>query len=596
VEIRDQLRRLTLACAFWVAAASLIVPSLASGASEIAVTHDGSKVVATGFGGLTVFTRSGATGSLSEPTAGPAGQGSGCAYCRGLAVSDDGRFAYLTDSSGNAIRQLSFTGGNNLSLDAVYENHVSGISGLKRPLGVAITPDQKSLYVQTEEGALVAFSRDSLTGDLTFLHEYPLTGNAGREVVVSRDNAFVYASTPNGGFGPVNRFTRDTGTGELSGLTAEGNASQPRAFAISPDDRYLYVGGEQDIVVYERDLGTGALTEVQRLVDGVGGVTGLVPADSLAISGDGESLYAVSAGENSLVSFVRDPATGRLTYLTSQFQSVGGITGLTKAIQVSLSPDGKSIYVASETEGVTVFSRSSASSAPTFVEVVNPTFVVTLPEPASGGGGNSTGGGGGSNGGSVSTGLAFNGSESVSIDDGALYTDSPDVTLTVRAPGNATAVRVSNDGGFDKASDLGVAPSHHYNWTLESSGPERLPKTVYVRFVGPGGPSPLNFTDDIILDQTPPAFEGLSVTPVAATSVSAVAPRKQPGARVLVKAKAADKTSGVGGIQITNSKKKPGKTLKFKSRVTFSSTGPRVFARVRDRAGNFSRWKSATVR
>jgi hypothetical protein len=64
---------------------------------------------------------------------------------------------------------------------------------------------------------------------------------------------------------------------------------------------------------------------------------------------------------------------------------------------------------------------------------------------------------------------------------------------------------------------------------------------------------------------------------------------------VVVRAKATDKTSGVGGIQITNSKKKPGKTLKFKSRVIFASSGPRVFVRVRDRAGNFSPWKSAKV-
>ena len=165
------------------------------------------------------------------------------------------------------------------------------------------------------------------------------------------------------------------------------------------------------------------------------------------------------------------------------------------------------------------------------------------------------------------------------------------MTLRIVSPGNATGVRVSNDGGFASARRFDVAPGGSYPWTLDSSGPERLPKTVYVRFDGPAGQSALNFTDDIILDQTPPVFRGLTVA--AQTGAPPVAARRPTGTPVRLRIDATDKTSGVGSVQITNSKGKPGMALKFRSRLSFLSAGPRIYVRVRDRAGNFSPWKSA---
>ena len=57
--------------------------------------------------------------------------------------------------------------------------------------------------------------------------------------------------------------------------------------------------------------------------------------------------------------------------------------------------------------------------------------------------------------------------------------------------------------------------------------------------------------------------------------------------------KARDKTSGVSKVQVTASKRKPGKALKYKRKFTVKSAKRPKWVRARDRAGNWSKWKKA---
>ncbi len=107
----------------------------------------------------------------------------------------------------------------------------------------------------------------------------------------------------------------------------------------------------------------------------------------------------------------------------------------------------------------------------------------------------------------------------VSINEAATFTNDPQIKLTVVWPALASDLAVSNDGGFATSDVFPLPASGVVQWTLDESGPERLPKTVYLRYYGAG--SDLNtYTDDIILDQTAPVIESATVV---ATTVSASA-------------------------------------------------------------------------
>lgn len=176
----------------------------------------------------------------------------------------------------------------------------------------------------------------------------------------------------------------------------------------------------------------------------------------------------------------------------------------------------------------------------------------------------------------------------VSINNGAMYTNDPNVTVHMRWPTYAQDVVLSNDGGFFPSLQRPVEST--LTWTLDTSGPERLPKTIYSRFVG-GTSGPETYQDDIILDQTRPTV--LSATAGSASGGSA---RLDASARAAAKTykvvlKASDKTSGVSRMQITHRKAKPGPWVAYKKKSKVKSPKAKIFVRVLDRAGNPSAWK-----
>ncbi len=186
----------------------------------------------------------------------------------------------------------------------------------------------------------------------------------------------------------------------------------------------------------------------------------------------------------------------------------------------------------------------------------------------------------------ITTGSRSRGQLGVSIDDGARFTNDPKVTITAAWPSFASEMLVSNDGGFKAARPYGLRESTA--WTLDSSGIERLPKTVYVRFLR-GLTVSETYTDDIILDERPP---------------SVLEAHLRPGRHAAqLRLRARDRgLAGLKAVQVTNDRRRP--KAKFRAyRATVKLTkrkgerrlklGKPVFVRVRDRAGNLSTWHVA---
>jgi hypothetical protein len=164
----------------------------------------------------------------------------------------------------------------------------------------------------------------------------------------------------------------------------------------------------------------------------------------------------------------------------------------------------------------------------------------------------------------------------VTINGGDRYTNDPDVTLDVVWLPFTTGFVVSNDGGFRSAVELPVAAS--LPWTLDDTGAEKLPRTIYLRFAGVDGARE-TYQDDIVLDQTAPLLLRAART-----------------GRATLRLRARDEVSGVDRMQVTTSRRRPGRARRFRPVTTFRAARGPVFVRVRDRAGNWSAWRRAARR
>jgi uncharacterized repeat protein (TIGR01451 family) len=148
----------------------------------------------------------------------------------------------------------------------------------------------------------------------------------------------------------------------------------------------------------------------------------------------------------------------------------------------------------------------------------------------------------------------FNPGYSLSINEGALYTNIPTVTLgyTYNAGDNITEVKFSNDGGFGTGSSswLPVSSGPSYEgWLLMTYGDLRIPRTVYAKFRDDAGNPFGPVTDDIIFDPVPPSAPDVLVDKHKKTTLLSLTATEPVTLVVTV----ADDNSGVEGVEVSNS-------------------------------------------
>lgn len=158
------------------------------------------------------------------------------------------------------------------------------------------------------------------------------------------------------------------GAGSVEGLTGT------FAVAVSPDGHSVYVAARSadSLLLFARDPADGQLSFVRRYQDGVGGVAGLDGIEALWV-GD-THVYAAGYADGAIAVFARDAASGELTFLEAEVDGqndpsdVGGVVnGLAGAGGLAVSPDGDHLYASGFLDGaVATFSRNDDPGSPGF--------------------------------------------------------------------------------------------------------------------------------------------------------------------------------------------------------------------------------------
>jgi uncharacterized repeat protein (TIGR01451 family) len=316
---------------------------------------------------------------------------------RRLALSDDGAHLYVTSQGGSSIAWFgrdAFDG--SLHYLGLRSAESGGVEGMEGATGLALDDDDNHVYVAgTLAPAVAQFARQndsscpsSGNGELD---QIPVNIAAGGSIVFTIDvdvestlaaplvntASVASAADPDPSDNSATdtdeptlladlRITKDDGLAAYDGLAG--------ARALAGDARHLYVAGSSDNAIghfVREDADTspdhGALRFASVARSGEDGVLGIGAVADLVLSADGAHLYAVSPTDSSLVAFTRDPDTGRLAPLDLQRNGVLGVTGLSGARALALSPDGAHVYVVSEfSNALATFTRDANPASPNF--------------------------------------------------------------------------------------------------------------------------------------------------------------------------------------------------------------------------------------
>ena len=270
-----------------------------------------------------------------------------------VAISPDGLHTYVTSYVNDTLtvyRRDTETG-------ALTEVMVTSNADMFGPAMVEVSPDGKQVYVTSiDNDAFLIFNRNATSGIVTVKDVYH-NGDGGGTVTgldypygltVSPDGRFIYVASFYSN--AIVTFYRDADdfVGYDGALVDNAYLYYAYEPVISPDGKHLYVSGgatsgtpdDGYVTVYERDILDGSLTFVQHHYEGeqLGCfiicfyLHGLSGAWGITVSPDGKSVYVASYYDDAIVRFTRNPFDGKLTF--------GGYVTNSLAVVALETPDG----------------------------------------------------------------------------------------------------------------------------------------------------------------------------------------------------------------------------------------------------------------
>jgi 6-phosphogluconolactonase (cycloisomerase 2 family) len=247
------------------------------------------------------------------------------------------------------------------------------------PVDAALDPTERHLVVGNYGAGTVAVMPIAADGSLQPVSQlHTLEGRPGPEpqhqasshphaVIFDPSGRFVVV--PDKGFDRTFFFRFEGGriTPTSQGSIASRAGAAPRHTTFHPTLPILYVNNELDstMTVYRWDAVTGTATESQIVTTIPGGHAGRNTTAEIAASRCGRFLYVSNRGQDSVVRYSVDSATGHLTF--AGFTPTGG----SRPRFFTLDPAGERLYAANQdSDDITAFAVDPADGGLTPLGVV----------------------------------------------------------------------------------------------------------------------------------------------------------------------------------------------------------------------------------
>jgi 6-phosphogluconolactonase len=240
------------------------------------------------------------------------------------------------------------------------------------PSFLATDPSHHFLYAATERGrptgALSSYAIDPVTGALRLLNRVPSNGTSTAHLTVDRTRHWLLVA--NYGSGSVASFAlkSDGSLGEMVDFHQHSGSSvnphrqmgpHPHEAVLSPDNRFLLIPdlGLDKVFVYALDSATGKLT----LASTTDTRPGFGPRHMLFGRG-GKFVYVLGEMASAVAVMSYDKKTGKLTLVENTDTIPPQLTTENNSAELALSSDGQFLYATNRGhDSVTVFKVNAAN-------------------------------------------------------------------------------------------------------------------------------------------------------------------------------------------------------------------------------------------
>jgi DNA-binding beta-propeller fold protein YncE len=235
-------------------------------ATAVDVSPDGNHIYVAGYNdnAIAIFERNHTTGFMtySDVVKDTDPGVDGLAQAYSVVVSPDNKHVYAASATDDAVAVFSRNASTGaLTFVEIEKDGVGGVDGLRSATDVAVSPDGKNVYaVGSMDYALVVFSRNATTGELTYLTHYTdgcngIDGLGGAiSVAVSPQGTHVFVASYVDD--ALAAFSRDISTGwlELTDIRSPANTTlwpglldAAQAVTVSPEGNHVFVAAPSAI-------------------------------------------------------------------------------------------------------------------------------------------------------------------------------------------------------------------------------------------------------------------------------------------------------------------------------------------------------------